>query len=248
MDLCQAACIADQGRSKSERGWRGADVQCNRKAGWLEERRANWCMPMRRICGNATKGKRRHKMCCFSVLPKDAVVCSRPNAGAKKSVNWLAPSVQPLKCTSLISIQFSSPTDSCSVFSIGGRSNLVLVLVLSPESKSVRSRVRLGNKRRRTPTLLTAPSCQCLVPIYFSSEASPSSLVDGDQSSKGGGWSGVWVCHADLGKPLERSRRHFCSVKKKCLGEKFFALRSAAHNIIKRALELVLRFLAHHCL
>lgn len=161
MDLCQAACIADQGRSKSERGWRGADVQCNRKAGWLEERRANWCMPMRRICGNATKGKRRHKMCCFSVLPKDAVVCSRPNAGAKKSVNWLAPSVQPLKCTSLISIQFSSPTDSCSVFSIGGRSNLVLVLVLSPESKSVRSRVGLGNKRRRTPTLLTAPSCQC---------------------------------------------------------------------------------------
>ena len=224
MDLCQAACIADQGRSKSERGWRGADVQCNRKAGWLEERRANWCMPMRRICGNATKGKRRHKMCCFSVLPKDAVVCSRPNAGAKKSVNWLAPSVQPLKCTSLISIQFSSPTDSCSVFSIGGRSNLVLVLVLSPESKSVRSRVGLGNKRRRTPTLLTAPSCQCSADwfrfIFPARCLRPlSSMVI---KSEGRGL----VCHAAtpiLESPWKGPADTSCSVKKKCLGDKFFA-------------------------
>ena len=48
-----------------------------------------------------------------------------------KAVGDLAQSVRPLKCTSLISIQFSSPTDSCSVFSIGGRSNLVLVLTLA---------------------------------------------------------------------------------------------------------------------
>ena len=55
-----------------------------------------------------------------------------------------------------------------------------------------------------------------LVPIYFSSEASPSSLVDGDQNSKGGGWSATPILESPWGKvpptrQKEMSWRFICS-------------------------------------
>ena len=76
-----------------------------------------------------------------------------------------------------------------------------------------------------------------LVPIYFSSEASPSSLVDGDQNSKGGGWSATPILESPWKGPADTSKRNVLAIYLLST-----SLSSAAHIISK---EVVLRFLAH---